>query len=94
MGMELWLDAALLGVLGLLVGSFLNVVIYRLPKMLERQWGVLRFNLYYLTGVVLMDIAALLIGGASVTRASIPNVIAGVILFHHLFLQGSFLYSV
>ena len=28
----------LLGVLGLLVGSFLNVVIYRLPKMMERQW--------------------------------------------------------
>ena len=25
-------------VLGLLVGSFLNVVIYRLPMMLERQW--------------------------------------------------------
>ena len=24
--------------LGLLIGSFLNVVIYRLPKMLERQW--------------------------------------------------------
>lgn len=26
------------GVLGLLVGSFLNVVIYRLPIMMERQW--------------------------------------------------------
>ena len=26
------------GVFGLLVGSFLNVVIYRLPKMMERQW--------------------------------------------------------
>ena len=25
-------------VLGLLVGSFLNVVIYRLPKMMERDW--------------------------------------------------------
>ena len=25
-------------VLGLLVGSFLNVVIYRLPIILERQW--------------------------------------------------------
>ena len=33
------LGAALAGVLGLLVGSFLNVVIYRLPKMLERQWA-------------------------------------------------------
>jgi leader peptidase (prepilin peptidase)/N-methyltransferase len=26
------------GVLGLLVGSFLNVVIYRLPRMMEREW--------------------------------------------------------
>ena len=32
-------DAAVAGVLGLLIGSFLNVVIYRLPKMLERQWA-------------------------------------------------------
>jgi len=30
--------ALLMGALGLLVGSFLNVVIYRLPKMMERQW--------------------------------------------------------
>lgn len=34
------LEAALAGVLGLLIGSFLNVVIYRLPKMMERQWAV------------------------------------------------------
>jgi len=33
------IDAAMAGVLGLLVGSFLNVVIYRLPKMMERQWA-------------------------------------------------------
>ncbi|WP_286271572.1 prepilin peptidase [Thalassotalea hakodatensis] len=26
------------GILGLLIGSFLNVVIYRLPKMLEQTW--------------------------------------------------------
>ena len=30
--------ALLVGVLGLLVGSFLNVVIYRLPRMMEAQW--------------------------------------------------------
>ena len=29
----------LVGFLGLLVGSFLNVVIYRLPKMMEQQWA-------------------------------------------------------
>ena len=33
------LDASLLGVLGLLVGSFLNVVIHRLPKMMELRWA-------------------------------------------------------
>lgn len=31
-------DAALMGVLGLLIGSFLNVVIHRLPKMMELAW--------------------------------------------------------
>ena len=30
---------ALAGFIGLLVGSFLNVVIYRLPKMMEQQWA-------------------------------------------------------
>jgi len=33
------LDAALLGLLGLLVGSFLNVVIHRLPKMMDLRWA-------------------------------------------------------
>lgn len=32
-------DVALFGVLGLLVGSFLNVVIHRMPKMMEREWA-------------------------------------------------------
>jgi len=32
-------DVVLFGALGLLVGSFLNVVIHRLPKMMEREWA-------------------------------------------------------
>lgn len=32
-------DALSLGALGLLVGSFLNVVIHRLPKMMEMRWA-------------------------------------------------------
>ncbi|MDO9105160.1 MAG: A24 family peptidase [Methylovulum sp.] len=32
------LCAALAGIIGLLVGSFLNVVIYRLPVMMHRNW--------------------------------------------------------
>lgn len=39
MWFEPWLNATLAGVFGLLVGSFLNVVIYRLPKIMERQWA-------------------------------------------------------
>src|SRR3954469_13961362 len=35
---EIWASPAVLGLLGLLVGSFLNVVIYRLPQMLLRDW--------------------------------------------------------
>ncbi|MFV0449532.1 MAG: prepilin peptidase [Vibrio sp.] len=33
-----WLFVAFATVLGLIIGSFLNVVIYRLPKMMEREW--------------------------------------------------------
>nr|MBL8410762.1 prepilin peptidase [Dechloromonas sp.] len=32
--------AAMAGLLGLCVGSFLNVVIYRLPRMMEREWQI------------------------------------------------------
>lgn len=31
-------DAGLFGLFGLLIGSFLNVVIYRLPVMMQAQW--------------------------------------------------------
>ncbi|WP_180682092.1 prepilin peptidase [Tepidicella baoligensis] len=31
---------AIAGLFGLLVGSFLNVVIHRLPKMMERRWAI------------------------------------------------------
>src|SRR3569623_3170100 len=36
--LPLWLWLVFAGVLGLLVGSFLNVVILRLPARLEAQW--------------------------------------------------------
>ncbi|MDB5848367.1 MAG: prepilin peptidase [Rhodoferax sp.] len=34
-----WLDAALGGIFGLILGSFLNVVVHRLPLMMEQQWA-------------------------------------------------------
>ena len=38
MAQELWLSPWALALLGLCVGSFLNVVAHRLPLMLEREW--------------------------------------------------------
>ncbi len=35
----LWLAALVAGLFGLIIGSFLNVVIHRLPRMMERQWA-------------------------------------------------------
>ncbi|WP_365869205.1 hypothetical protein [Arsukibacterium sp.] len=33
-----WLFITLVALLSLLIGSFLNVLVYRLPKMMEREW--------------------------------------------------------
>ena len=39
------------------------VCYYSLGRAMENMWGTLRFNLYYLSGVVLMDVYALAFGG-------------------------------
>lgn len=36
---------------------------YSLGKAMENAWGTLRFNLFYLSGIVLMDIFCLIFGG-------------------------------
>ena len=36
---------------------------YSIGKAIENSWGVFRFNLFYLSGVVLMDIFAMCFGG-------------------------------
>lgn len=38
---------------------------YVIGKMLENYWGTLKFNLFYLTGVLLTDLAAMLLGGTA-----------------------------
>ena len=41
---------------------------YSIGRVMEYYWGTLRFNLFYLTGVVMMDVYCMLFGGtASVT---------------------------
>ena len=58
---------ALVIVLGLLVGSFLNVVIYRLPLMMEREWQA---QCDALSGKTLLSQAALTL---STPRSYCPN---------------------
>ena len=38
---------------------------YSIGRAMEHMWGTLRFNLFYLTGVVLMDIYCMLFGGVA-----------------------------
>ncbi len=40
---------------------------YSLSRSLESSWGTFRFNLYYLTGIVLMDIFAMAFGGITIS---------------------------
>ena len=35
---------------------------YGIGRMVERAWGTLKFNLFYLSGIIIMDIAALILG--------------------------------
>lgn len=50
-------SAGMLGLLYLLLGVYF---FFWLGRTLEDVWGTLRFNLYYLTGILLMDLAGVL----------------------------------
>ncbi len=47
----------------LLLTAIALLCYYSLGRAMENMWGTLRFNLYYLTGVVLMDIYCMIFGG-------------------------------
>lgn len=50
---------------------------YAIGKMLESQWGTLKFNLFYLSGIILTDIAAMVLGGnADVTYLNLSLFLA------------------
>lgn len=38
---------------------------YSLGRAIENSWGTLRFNLFYLTGILLMDIYCMIFGGSA-----------------------------
>ena len=55
---------------GVLLGAISLFFYYYCGKVIEANWGTLRFNCYYLAGILLMDAAALIIG--LVGRVSFP----------------------
>lgn len=55
---------------------------YSLGRAMETIWGTLRFNLFYLTGIVLMDVYCLLFGGqADVTYLNLSLFLSYATLF-------------
>ena len=55
---------------------------YSLGRAMENIWGTLRFNLFYLTGVVMMDIYCMIFGGyASVTYLNLSLFLSYATLF-------------
>ena len=49
-------------------GIFLFLLLfayYGIGRMVERVWGTLKFNLFYLCGVLLTDVAAMIFGGGA-----------------------------
>ena len=55
------------GVVNTLLSFIMLFCYYQIGRMLEQYWGVLRFNLYYLCGVIFMDIGGLLLGANAST---------------------------
>lgn len=49
----------------LLLTAVMLFCYYSLGRAMENIWGTLRFNLYYLSGVVMMDIYCMIFGGAA-----------------------------
>jgi len=57
-------------------------VYYSLGRAMESIWGTLRFNLFYLTGVLMMDIYCMIFGGtASVTYLNLSLFLSYATLF-------------
>lgn len=53
--------------LNMLLGLISLFCYYWIGRQLEQYWGTFRFNMYYLVGILMMDIGALLIGTTATT---------------------------
>ena len=72
---------------------------FSLGRAMENLWGTFRFNLFYFTGIILMDIFAMVFGGTTVAVGSyvidVSTLIGGNLVYHlnlSLFLAYATLY--
>lgn len=63
-------DVSMSSLTGPLLGALSLFCYYQFGKILESYWGCFRFNMYYLAGIVLTDLVALLLG-ASVSSSAL-----------------------
>jgi len=65
---------------------------YSLGRVIEQQWGTLRFNLFYFTGVILMDIFCLVLPYPYYVRANVTYLNMSLFLaYATLYPNASFL---
>lgn len=65
---------------------------YSLGRVIEHQWGTLRFNLFYFTGVILMDIFCLVLPSPYYLRANVTYLNMSLFLaYATLYPNASFL---
>ncbi len=66
---------------------------YSLGRAMENTWGTLRFNLFYLTGIVMMDVYCMIFGGqANVTYLNLSLFLAYATMYPNA--QFLFLYII
>ena len=77
----------------ILITAIALLCYYSLGRAIENIWGTLRFNLFYFTGVVLMDIYCMIFGGqADVSHLNLSLFLAYATLFPNA--QFLFLYII
>ena len=60
-----------MGSMGILLVAISLFCFYSLGTVIERSWGTLKFNLFYLSGVVMMDIYCMLVPGCQASASQL-----------------------
>ena len=68
--------------LGLLLLAIMLFFYYFIGRTIENSWGTLKFNLFYLTGIILTDLGALVLGvNANASYLNLSLILAYATLF-------------